>query len=124
MGFLHKPLEMVNRRDQGLKAESRVQKFLETSGFKFYCRNFRWKGGEVDLVMEDPNGTLVFVEVRSSTKESPWLRYSIQRAKRRRMMATTHEFFLRNPKMRIKPFRFDLVWVEQIKIEHWKNITL
>ncbi len=24
----------------------------------------------------------------------------------------------------LNPFRFDLVWVEQIKIEHWKNITL
>ena len=49
----------------GQRAEARAQAYLERQGLALVVRNYRCKGGEIDLVMRAPDGTLVFVEVRA-----------------------------------------------------------
>lgn len=48
---------------EGDAAEERALHHLEKQGLKLVERNFRCKGGEIDLIMQDGKG-LVFVEVR------------------------------------------------------------
>ena len=47
----------------GDAGEEQALRYLEKQGLKLVERNFRCKGGEIDLVMQDGRG-LVFVEVR------------------------------------------------------------
>lgn len=47
----------------GKRAEDLAARFLEKRGFSILTRNFRCRGGEIDLVCRDGK-TLVFVEVR------------------------------------------------------------
>lgn len=49
----------------GTVGERDAQKYLEKKGFKFIDRNFLTRWGELDLVMEAGDGTVVFVEVKS-----------------------------------------------------------
>ena len=51
------------RRDAGRAAEELAAEFLKARGLHILQRNFRCRGGEVDLIARD-GGTLVFVEVR------------------------------------------------------------
>lgn len=47
----------------GAAAEARAEAYLKEAGLTCVGRNFRSKGGEIDLIMQD-GATLVFVEVR------------------------------------------------------------
>lgn len=47
----------------GSRAEDLAARFLERQGLTLLARNFRCRGGELDLVCRD-GATLVFVEVR------------------------------------------------------------
>lgn len=48
---------------KGFAAEERAVLFLQKHGLTILERNFRVRGGEIDIVAQDPH-TLVFVEVR------------------------------------------------------------
>ena len=54
--------------DKGQWAEKIAGEYLEKSGYSPLLFNFSWKYGEIDLIMKDKK-TIVFVEVRSLTKE-------------------------------------------------------
>jgi len=53
----------IDRRAAGAQAESLAMRHLEARGMVVLDRNFRCRGGEIDLVMRDGR-TVVFVEVR------------------------------------------------------------
>lgn len=49
---------------RGLRWEEKAADFLQQQGLAILARNLRCKAGEVDLIALEPEGTLVFVEVR------------------------------------------------------------
>jgi len=54
---------MGRAQDRGRLAEARAAELLNDSGLSTVTRNYRCRGGEIDLVMRDDD-CLVFVEVR------------------------------------------------------------
>jgi putative endonuclease len=53
-------------RDTGALGEELAATFLVSRGYRILERNFRCKGGEVDIVARDPKDkSLVFVEVKT-----------------------------------------------------------
>lgn len=53
----------------GQQAEGLAEQFLVRQGLIVVLRNFRCRGGEIDLIMKDGKG-LVFVEVRLRTNKA------------------------------------------------------
>ena len=54
---------------RGARGEKLACRFLRRNGYKILYRNFRGRsGGEIDIVCRD-NDTLVFVEVKTRTRE-------------------------------------------------------
>ncbi|MBZ9752417.1 YraN family protein [Deinococcus sp. HMF7604] len=49
---------------KGAEAEARAAAHLETLGRTVLARNYRVRGGEIDLVTQEQSGALVFTEVR------------------------------------------------------------
>ncbi|WP_291520013.1 YraN family protein [Acidovorax sp.] len=101
-------------RDRGNAAEDRALAYLEAQGLRAVARNYRTPGrggGEIDLVMRDPGGTLVFVEVRSrGTAAFGGAGASIGAVKQRRIVLAARHYLLRLPSP--PPCRFDVVLVE------------
>ncbi|QLD32432.1 YraN family protein [Mannheimia varigena] len=54
---------LINKREQGSFYEQKARVFLEQQGLRFVAANQYFKGGELDLIMQDGQ-TIVFVEVR------------------------------------------------------------
>lgn len=54
---------LINKREQGSFYEQKARLFLEQQGLRFVAANQHFKGGELDLIMQDGQ-TIVFVEVR------------------------------------------------------------
>ena len=101
-------------RDRGNAAEDRALAYLQARGLQLVVRNYRTPGrggGEIDLVMRERDGTLVFVEVRSRASASfGGAGASISAAKQRRIIFAARHYLLRMPSP--PPCRFDVVLVE------------
>jgi putative endonuclease len=50
----------------GRRGEDFALAYLEAKGYRLVARNFRHRRGELDLIVDSPDGTLVFVEVKSN----------------------------------------------------------
>jgi putative endonuclease len=107
-------LPQETTKQKGDAAEDRALQYLQTHGLKLLQRNYRTPGrggGEIDLVMRDIDGTLVFVEVRrrGSVKHGG-ASASVNRTKQRRLIFAARHYLL---KLRTTPpCRFDVVAVE------------
>ena len=110
----------------GRWGEKRSEKFLKRKGLKTLTRNFSCKTGEIDLIMVDSDGTLVFVEVKTRANEdfSP-SESAVTKAKKNRMLRATR-YFLATNNIEDRPCRFDVVTIvlgekgpEQIR--HYEN---
>ncbi|GEM45753.1 YraN family protein [Deinococcus cellulosilyticus] len=53
---------------KGKEAEDRALKYLLGLGHVLLKRNYRIRGGEVDLITRAPDGTVVFTEVKHRSK--------------------------------------------------------
>lgn len=51
----------------GARGEELVSMQLQAKGYRILERNFSSRGGEVDIVARDRDGTIVFVEVKTRT---------------------------------------------------------
>jgi putative endonuclease len=95
-------------------AEDRALAHLQAAGLRLVTRNYRTPGrggGEIDLVMRAPDGTLVFVEVRSRASTSHGgAAASIGSTKQRRIVFAARHYLLRLPAP--PPCRFDVVLLE------------
>ena len=100
------------RRAQGDAAEDRACRHLDGSGFTIVERNFRARGGEIDIVARKGDA-LVFVEVRSrevtgfGTPEE-----SVTPAKRRRIVAAARRYLSGVPPSSWGEARFDVIAIE------------
>jgi putative endonuclease len=104
----------------GDAAEHAAQNYLQQKGMRLLQRNFRTPGrggGEIDLIMRDTDGTLVFVEVRQrSGATHGGAGGSIGVAKQRRIVFAARHYLARLPVT--PPCRFDVVLVHGRAGEH------
>lgn len=102
---------------RGDAAETRALELLLARGLVLVQRNYRVargpgaRGGEIDLVMRERDGTLVFVEVRSRRGgETGGAAASVGAAKRRSLVLAAQHFLLQLPSP--PPCRFDVVAID------------
>jgi putative endonuclease len=107
---------------RGEAAEARAAAWLQARGLVLVQRNYRVargpsaRGGEIDLVMRDRDGTLVFVEVRQrrSTKHGG-AAASVGVVKRQRLLHAAMHYLQRFASP--PPCRFDVVAIDGEAIE-------
>lgn len=101
-----------NRRRLGGLGERWAAAFLVSAGYRIRDRNYRDSRAEFDLVAEDPDGTLVFVEVKSdlSGKAGDPLAW-VGPVKMRRLARLAQRFAARNHCLD-RAMRFDVIAVD------------
>jgi putative endonuclease len=106
-------------KQAGDAAEDRALAHLLDKGLKLLARNYRTPGrggGEIDLVMREPGGTLVFIEVRQRASRSfGGAAASVSHVKRRRIVFAARHYLMRLSQP--PPCRFDVVSVEAGAVE-------
>ncbi len=103
-----------NTKAIGDDAESLALAYLQRQGLVLVQRNYRLAGGphargaEVDLILRERDGTLVFVEVRSSAgAQHGGAAASVGGSKQRRIVRAAQHYLLRL--QALPPCRFDVV---------------
>ena len=95
----------------GDAGEDGALRYLLEAGLRLLVRNYRTPGrggGEIDLIMREPDGTLVFVEVRRRSADSHGGgAASVGPVKQRRIILAARHYLMRLPTP--PPCRFDVV---------------
>lgn len=108
-------------KQRGDAAEARALTLLQAAGLRLLQRNYRTPGrggGEIDLILRAPDGTLVFVEVRQrQTASHGGAAASIGATKRRRIIFAARHYLMRQSVL--PPCRFDVVLVEGDAAPRW-----
>lgn len=110
------------RKGVGDDAEERALQHLLRQGLRLVQRNYRVaagpraRGGEVDLIMLDRDGTLVFVEVRARRSLSHGgAAASVTHGKQRRVIYAAQHYLRRHASP--PPCRFDVVAIDADALE-------
>ena len=106
---------------RGREAEALAAQYLECYGVRDITRNFRIRGGEIDLICRDGK-VLVFVEVRLRTRSDfGGAAASITASKQRRIILAAQHYLLGKPEC---DCRFDCILLDGLntnQIEWIKN---
>ena len=102
--------------NRGAAAEGLAAKFLAARGLVIVQRNYRCRGGEIDLIVRDGE-VLVFVEVRLRRNQAfGTAAESITAAKRRRLRLAARHYLARLG--REPPCRFDAVLLDALETKN------
>ncbi len=114
MQFLKKNKVGQTTKARGDAGEDEALAYLQARGLRLLQRNYRTPGrggGEIDLIMQTADGTVVFVEVRKRSRtDHGGAAASIGHAKQRRIIFAAHHYLLRW--RQLPPARFDVVTIE------------
>jgi putative endonuclease len=115
----------TTRQATGQSAEDRAWAHLQSAGLSLVARNYRVargphaRGGEIDLICRERDGTLVFVEVRARASTSHGgAAASVSASKRASLVFTAQRFISSLPA--VPPCRFDVVAIDSEKLEWLK----
>lgn len=99
----------MNKTETGRIGEDAVCEYLTDRGYSIAARNFRIKGGEIDIIAQ--NGDYIaFVEVKSRKPGSMTTGFeAVNKRKRGLIIKTAAEYCRRNPNL-LQP-RFDVAQV-------------
>ena len=119
MGLLPSRPASRTTKQVGDAAEERASGFLQAKGLQFVARNYRTPGrggGEIDLIMRDRDGTLVFVEVRNRSRaDHGGAAASVGHVKQRRIIFAARHYLLQL--RTVPPCRFDVVVMDGDAVE-------
>lgn len=110
------------KKERGDEGEALALRYLQRQGMTLLARNYRVaagpgrRAGEVDLVMRDRDGTVVFVEVRArSGIGHGGAAGSIGAAKRQRIILAARHYLM--PLASPPPCRFDVVAIDAGRLQ-------
>jgi putative endonuclease len=104
---------------RGLQAEEQAAQYLKKQGILIVERNYRCKGGEIDLIAKQGK-QIIFVEVRSRlSSEFGSAADSITHRKQQRIILAARRYLLSYPSVPI--CRFDAILFDAGKLTWLKN---
>lgn len=111
----------LQRMLRGRAGEDRAATHLQQAGLTLIARNVRYRGGELDLVMQE-HGTLVFVEVRVRNNTGfGSAAESVTRQKQQRLILAAQLFLQQHPEHQRRACRFDVVSITGTDLLWLKN---
>ena len=107
---MKEPTAPGERVHLGRRLEGAAARFLQGRGCRLLSRNYYCRHGEMDLVMLDPGGRLLFVEVRSrGSNRFCTAAETLGPAKLQRLRRTAAHYLRRHPSLAARPCRFDII---------------
>jgi len=114
----------MNKYAAGMNGQLMAENFLQQKGYNIIARNYRVRGGEIDIIATYEN-YLIFIEVKTRSKIAYGLpREAVGAAKQNRIKNTAMHYIAEN-ELADQDCRFDVVEVltrsENAEIFHIEN---
>ena len=109
----------MNRAQTGQRGEAAAAKFYLDRGCRLLTHNFHTRMGELDVVVQEPDGTIVICEVKTRAEGSLTTpAEAVNRAKQRRLIRAA-EAYLQRTGLSDAPVRFDVAEVNPLDSGRW-----
>jgi putative endonuclease len=113
--------QKMHTRGKGKVREEQALQYLLEKGYIIIEQNYRTRHGEIDCIAQDPVGTLVFCEVKSSwggrgANPLYWVN-----ARKQRTLGQMARRYLYEQKRTDVPCRFDVIGISSRGIDHIRN---
>jgi len=111
----------MNTCEKGRIGEDTAVEYLLSKGYTVEQRNYRTKHGEIDIIAKSPEGTFVFIEVKSAQNSgcgNPL--YRVTSAKQK-TIARLAQRYMYERKLSSVSCRLDVISVFKGKIDHIRN---
>lgn len=95
--------------------------FLLKKGWRLIQRNYRTTLGEIDLIFQDQEKTIVFVEVRYRHRSDFGIAQETVTSSKQSKLIRTALQFIKEKKLNGFSFRFDVAGVSHNKIDYIPN---
>ena len=117
-------MAQANKYQSGMQGQQEAEAFLLAKGYKILERNYRVRGGEIDLIAQCKE-YIVFIEVKfRSGVGYGYPRESVGAAKQRKIIKTAMQYIAVHG-LDNQDFRFDVVEVlsrdKHVEINHIEN---
>lgn len=111
---------MLNdRKNLGSTGENQAVNFLTTHRYKIIDQNIRFDFGEIDILAQDPDKTIVLVEVKTKISDDITEPHeAVGASKQRTLLRLARAIEAQYPD---RPIRIDVISIVEDKIEHIVN---
>ena len=109
----------MDRAETGRTGEAVAARYYQKHGCELVAHNYRTRMGEIDLILREPDGTLVLCEVKTRSPDplaAPAA--AVTPAKQRRLIRTA-EYYLQHTGQSDEPVRFDVAEVTPLDSGRW-----
>ena len=114
----------MNTKDIGTIGEQKAVKYLVKNGYKIIERNFRKRGFEIDIVAEDSNNILRFIEVKTIVEGSVEdALFSVENRNIHRYFLGVDSFLMEYPLYKDNGMSMDVILVHGDLIQYYDNVT-
>ena len=109
----------MNRAETGRRGEAAAARWYIRQGCRLLAHKFRTRMGELDVVVQQPDGTVVICEVKTRSQDavaSPAA--SVTAAKQKRLILAAEQYLQANG-LSDAPVRFDVAEVFPLDSGRW-----
>ncbi len=107
----------MNTKQTGEEGENRAAEYLVSKGFAIIERNWRTKGGEIDIIAYK-NDTIVVVEVKTLPNgTADMIHRELNYQKRQRILKTSKRFLLNHRQYSNSYIRYDVIVIDMPGLE-------
>lgn len=112
----------TNRRKIGKNYEMKAENYLIYKDYDILDRNYRCSHGEIDLIAESSDGTIVFVEVKARRAYGFGSGGEAVDAVKQRHIRFTARHYIYEKRISLnRSFRFDVILFENGRLTHIEN---
>lgn len=109
----------MNRAETGRRGEAAAARWYIKQGGRLLAHNFRTRMGELDVVVQEPDGTIVICEVKTrSTDAVSRPAEAVNAAKQKRLILAA-QYYLQLNGLSDAPVRFDVAEVFPLDSGRW-----
>ena len=112
--------KQVFNQEFGQYGEDLAARFCRQNKFKIIKRNFRCKGGEIDIIADRDN-VLHFIEVKNRSSDLIPGRYAVDAKKQRHIRQAAQVYLLQNNLANKCLVSFDVIEITDGKLEFLEN---
>ena len=112
----------MNKRTVGSETEARASEYLKRQGLRILTKNYRCRLGEIDLIAEEPDGTIVFAEVKYRRTDASGFPEEAVDFRKQETIRRTALWYLTERRMSPdSAMRFDVIAMDSTEIRWHKN---
>jgi len=104
--------KMSDSRSRGQLGEDIACKALKRDKYKILEKNFRCRQGEIDIIAEDGDGVLCFVEVKARSSDAYGRPEEVVNSYKQKRLTAAAYIYLEKYKVKERDMRFDIVAVD------------